>query len=126
MFALVTSGFWIPALTWFLTSFAVPAAVGWFYNLGYASGAKGGSGRGAGRNKGNNAAGGYEVDPLVFSIVKGLLTYVIYGQGVTFGGLISEEVVGRINGALYSGWKGVLVGSGVAGVTAVYDAVLRK
>ncbi|KAK4229611.1 hypothetical protein QBC38DRAFT_471725 [Podospora fimiseda] len=125
MFALVTSDFWIPALTWGFTSLVVPGLVGYFYNLSGVGGGQQSSGGGRGRPK-RGGSGGYEVDPLVFSLVKGILTYVVYAQGVTFGGLIGDETVGRINGALYSGWKGVLVGTGVAGLVSVYDAVLKK
>ncbi|KAK3995135.1 hypothetical protein QBC44DRAFT_321287 [Cladorrhinum sp. PSN332] len=119
MFALVTSSFWVPALTWAFTSLLVPGLVGYFYNLSGVQQQQRGK-RGGG--------GGYEVDPLVFSVVKAILTYVVYAQGVTFGGLIpgGDETVGRINGALYSGWKGVLVGTAVGGLVSVYDAVLRK
>ena len=57
---------------------------------------------------------------------KGLVTYVVYAQGVTLGGWIDADAVSRINMALYSGWKGVLVGAGVSGLAAVYDAALKK
>ncbi|KAK4191431.1 cytochrome P450 [Podospora australis] len=122
MFALVTSSFWIPALTWLLTSTILPAVFGYFFNLSLAA-----QQRPSGRRKsGGSGRTLYNVDPLTFSIVKALATYVVYAQGVTLGGWIDPVAVARINGALYSGWKGVLVGTGVAGVMGVYDAVLRK
>ncbi|KAK0635798.1 hypothetical protein B0T17DRAFT_485333 [Bombardia bombarda] len=142
MFALVTAEFWSPALTWALTSLVLPSLVGYFFNLSAASGGGGGvvasSGNGKGRPTRAAAAAAaaaaqqqekgpeYVVDPLAFSIAKAVATYVVYAQGVTFGGLISPVAVARINSALYSGWKGVLVGTAITGLTAVYDAVLRK
>lgn len=132
MFALVTAGFWGPALTWMLTSLIIPGVFGYFFNLSAAhTGGSPGAGTGGPRGRGRPATKPghqqeYTVDPLTFSLVKAVATYVVYAQGVTFGGLISPETVARINGALYSGWKGVLVGTAVAGVTAVYDAVLKK
>lgn len=119
MFALVTAAFWGPALTWAVTSVVLPGLGGYFFNLGAAHQGSGGRGRRGQREE-------YAVDPLMFSIVKALVTYVVYAQGVTFGGLVNPESVARINSALYSGWRGVLVGTAVSGVTAVYDAVLRK
>ena len=119
MFALLTAAFWGPALTWAATSVLLPALGGYFFNLGVAHQTAGGRGR-----KAKEAE--YAVDPLMFSIVKAVVTYVVYAQGVTFGGLVNPASVARINGALYSGWKGVLVGTAVSGVSAVYDAVLRK
>ncbi|KAL2139642.1 hypothetical protein VTI28DRAFT_4890 [Corynascus sepedonium] len=130
MFALVTAGFWVPVLTWALTSVILPSLGGYFFNLSSAAAsAHGHTGRTTRRS---STAGGaastveYTVDPVMFSIVKAVVTYVVYAQGVTFGGLIDPEAVSRINSALYSGWRGVLVGTAVSGVTAVYDAVLRK
>ncbi|KAK0708735.1 hypothetical protein B0T21DRAFT_376852 [Apiosordaria backusii] len=126
MFALVTASFWGPALTWFLTSFLLPSLFGYFFNLSVAHSSSGPSVATRGRPRKDAGQGEYAVDPLTFSIVKALATYVVYAQGVTFGGLIDPVNVGRINGAVYSGWKGVLVGTAVGGVVSFYDAVLRK
>ncbi len=123
MFALLTAAFWGPALTWAVTSVILPGVGGYFFNLGVAHQTAGG---GAGRGRKAAKEAEYAVDPLMFSIVKAVVTYVVYAQGVTFGGLVNPASVARINGALYSGWKGVLVGTAVSGVSAVYDAVLRK
>ena len=66
------------------------------------------------------------VDPLTYSIVKAVISFVVYGQGVTFGGWINPQSVDRINGAVYGGYKGVLVGAAITGVLSVYDAILKK
>ncbi|KAL2015955.1 hypothetical protein VTK56DRAFT_4511 [Thermocarpiscus australiensis] len=126
MFALLTAGFWAPALTWALTSVVLPSLFGYFFNFSAAHSGGGGGGGGRGSKQQAAAADLYAVDPLTFSIVKAVATYVVYAQGATFGGLISPESVDRINSALYSGWRGVLVGTAVSGLAAVYDAVLRK
>ncbi|KAK0671818.1 hypothetical protein QBC41DRAFT_218680 [Cercophora samala] len=125
MFALVTASFWGPALTWFLTSFLLPSLFGYFFNLSAAHSSSGPAVATRGRPR-KDAGQEYAVDPLTFSIVKALATYVVYAQGVTFGGLIDPVNVGRINGAVYSGWKGVLVGTAVGGLVSFYDAVLKK
>ncbi|KAK4121420.1 cytochrome P450 [Parathielavia appendiculata] len=128
MFALVTAGFWGPTLTWALTSVLLPSLAGYFFNLslGAAQAQSVGVSASGGRVVRRGGPVAYVVDPVMFSIVKAVVTYVVYAQGVTFWGLISLESVSRINSALYSGWRGVLVGTAVSGLTAVYDAVLRK
>ena len=54
------------------------------------------------------------------------MSYVVYAQGVTFGGLLNETSIERLNTAGYGGYKGVLVGTAVTGIVSIYDAVLRK
>ncbi|KAM7223407.1 hypothetical protein V8F06_001284 [Rhypophila decipiens] len=122
LFHLLTSDFWSLALTWTFTSFAFPALIGYFFNLSAGNSTTGGSG------KGRHRAGytEYVIDPLTFSLAKGIVTYVVYGQGASFNGWISPSVVREINNALYSGYKGVLVGSGVSTLAAIYDAALKK
>lgn len=132
MFALLTAAFWGPALTWALTSLVLPGLFGYFFNLSAAHSnsnhhrsPSSSSGRGGGSSsRGRHPE--YAVDPLTFSVVKAAATYMVYAQGVTFGGIISPDSVSRINSALYSGWRGVLAGTAVSGLAAVYDAVLRK
>lgn len=118
-FLLVTSEFWSAALTWTATSLVVPALFGYFINLSTASHTTG-----RGRPKLNAIE--YTVDPLTFSIVKALLTYVVYAQGATFGGLIDPFSAARINDAVYGGYAGVLVSTAVTALASLYDAVLRK
>jgi len=127
MFLLLTASFWSPALTWAFTSTLVPSLFGYFFNLSAASHPSGSSARGrATRSGGSHNHPDYAVDPLTFSIVKAVLTYVVYAQGVTFWGWIDDLSVARINSALYGGWKGAIVGAGITGLMSVYDAVLRK
>jgi len=127
MFRVLSSSFWYPVLTWLATSVVVPGVAGWIFNLSSAAASSqqassGGRGRPAPRSHQVD----YAVDPVTFSIVKALITYVVYAQGATFGGIISPETIARIDGAMYSGWRGVLAGTAITGITAVYDAVLKK
>ncbi|ROW08145.1 hypothetical protein VPNG_06884 [Cytospora leucostoma] len=118
MFLLLTSSFWGPTLLWALTSIIVPAFFGFYFNLGAAHAR---SGRGQ-----RVQAPDYAVDPLMFSVAKAVITYVVYQQGVTFGGWISPLAVARINSALYGGWKGVITGAVISGIASFYDAVLKR
>lgn len=125
MFALLTSAFWKPASAWALTSFILPSLVGYFVNLSAAHSHNNHHGRGRPASR-TSQQPEYVVDPLAFSVTKAIATYVVYAQGATLGGWIDPDAVARINSALYSGWKSVLVGTAVASLTSVYDAVLRK
>lgn len=120
MFLILTAGFWSPVLLYFATSLLIPAIAGYFFNLSAAN--HNHPGRGRARTSQPN----YSVDPLTFSIAKALITFVVYNQGVTFGGLVNELSVARINSALYGGWKGVVTDAAIVGITAFYDAVLKK
>ncbi|KAF9882184.1 hypothetical protein CkaCkLH20_00220 [Colletotrichum karsti] len=116
-FLFVTSSFWSPVTLWTLTSVLIPSLFGYFYNLSAASHPQG---------RGRTQTVEYNVDPLVFSIVKALISFVVYGQKVTFGGWISDNSIERINGALYGEWKGILTGAAITGLVSLYDAVLKK
>lgn len=113
---------WSPVLLCIATSIIIPSFIGYFFNLSAANY----NHLGCRRARARASRPGYTIDPLTFSIVKALITFVVYNQGVTFGGLVDELAVARINSALYGGWKGVVAGSAITGVTAIYDAVLKK
>lgn len=119
MFLLLTSSFWNPALLWAFTSVVVPAFFGFYFNLSAAHSQPG-------RGRRSSSQPENVVDPLTFSIAKAVITYVVYQQGVTFGGWVDQTSVARINSAVYGGWKGVIVGAAITGIASFYDAVLRK
>lgn len=119
MFLLLSSSFWSPTLTWIFTSVAVPSFMGYFFNLSATS-----TPPTRGRLRSNTAE--YVVDPLTFSIVKALISFVVYGQGVNFGGLLNDMSIVRLNNAIYGGYKGILTGTAITGLMSIYDAVLRK
>lgn len=120
IFQILTSTFWSPVLTWTATSLVLPSIFGYFYNLSAASRPTVRRGRSAA-----NAEPDYNVDPLVFSIIKALASFLVLGQRVTLG-LVETDSIDRINSALYGGWQGVLTGAAITGLVSVYDAVLRK
>ncbi|KAF4999091.1 hypothetical protein FGRMN_2706 [Fusarium graminum] len=119
MFLLLSSSFWSPVLTWLLTSVIVPSFAGYFFNLSATSPPPSRS-----RPRPNHAD--YVVDPLTFSIVKALISFVVYGQGVNFGGLLSDLSIMRLENAIYGGYKGILTGTAITALVSIYDAVLRK
>ncbi|KAI1211630.1 uncharacterized protein F4807DRAFT_458525 [Annulohypoxylon truncatum] len=118
MFLLLTSSFWSPALLWTFTSAILPSIAGYFVNLSVSSH----HGRVGRRSHAHDPV----VDPLSFSIAKALISYVVYHQGLTFGGWIDETSIARINTAIYGGYKGILTGTAITGILSIYDAVLKK
>jgi hypothetical protein len=112
LFLLLSNEFWGPFTLWICTSLLVPSLVAYFFNLT--------------RTPTTRSRTRYSIDPLTFNIVKGLLTFVIYGQDATLGGLVDLEHVARINSAFYGGYNSVLVGAGISILFTMYDAVLKK
>ncbi|KAI1738962.1 hypothetical protein F4680DRAFT_423468 [Xylaria scruposa] len=119
MFLLLTSSFWSPALLWAFTSTILPSVAGYFINMT--------TGTHQGRvTRRTPQVPDAVVDPLTFSIVKAIISFVVYGQGVTFGGWINEVSIARINSAIYGGYKGMLTDAAISGIFSIYDAVLKK
>jgi hypothetical protein len=116
LFLLLTSSFWGPATLWAFSSFLIPLAAAYFFNLTSKP-----------RTRSSHASHfNYSFDPLTFNIAKAVLTYVIFGQDVTFGGLVDLEYVARINAALYGGYKGILAGTSIGVLTTLYEAIVKK
>jgi len=115
LFLLLTSSFWGPATLWATTTLFIPLLASYFINL--SSKPRTRSSHGPTFN--------YTFDPLVFNIVKALLVFVVFGQDATFGGWIDLENVARINSALYGGYKGALVGTGIGTLVTLYDAIKK-
>jgi hypothetical protein len=111
----LTSSFWGPATLWTFTSILIPLFSAYFFNLTSKP-----------RSRSHSPHFNYTFDPLTFNIVKGLLQFVIYGQDVTFGGLVDLEYVARINSAVYGGWVGPLVGAGIGALVTIYEAIIKK
>jgi len=115
LFLLLTSSFWGPATLWAVTTIIVPLIAAYFFNL---------TSKPKSRSHSPNFA--YSFDPLTFNIVKALLLFVVFGQDVTFGGLVDLEYVARINSALYGGWQGALAGTGIGALVTIYEAIIKK
>ena len=115
MFLLLTSDFWGPTILWLVTTLFVPLIAAYFFNLTAKP-----------RSRSHAVNFNYNVDPMTFNIVKALMVYLVFGQDVTFGGRVDLESVARINEALYGGWQGALVGTGIGTIVTIYDALHKK
>ncbi|KAI9891187.1 MAG: hypothetical protein M1814_003030 [Vezdaea aestivalis] len=113
-FLLLTSAFWLPVTLWLTTSFIAPLAFAYFFNLSHKAKAS------------TRSSSAYKFDPLTFNIAKALVTYLVYGQGVKFGGIVGDDSPWRIITSVPGGYEGILIGAGIGALTSVYEAVLKK
>ncbi|KAF2456260.1 hypothetical protein BDY21DRAFT_386670 [Lineolata rhizophorae] len=129
-FLLVTSFFWAPSSLWAATSLLVPLLAAYFFNLSLkarpAAAAAAGGKAATATSASASAAAESKLDPLAFNVAKALVTYLVYAKGVRFGGLVSDETVGRVDGAVPGGYAGVLIGAGIGALGSLYAAVLKK
>ncbi|KAM0278356.1 hypothetical protein ACHAPQ_009746 [Fusarium lateritium] len=58
--------------------------------------------------------------------IKSLISFVINGQGVNFGGLLSDLHIIRFENTIYGGYKATLTGTAITGLMGIYDVALRK
>lgn len=115
-FEVLTSGFWAPTLLWTATSFALPALLAYFINLTLKKGSHGIK----------PSSKSYRADPLIYSVTKALITWLVYAQGVRFGGFVSDETVATVDKGLFGGYQSVLIGSSIGILVSLYEAALRK
>ena len=118
LFLLLTSAFWSPFSLWLSISLLLPLACAYFFNLTlkakHAHGTRGRSSQTA------------QIDPLIFNTAKALITWLVYSQGVKFGGLVGQETVAKVNGAVPGGYLGMMIGAGIGTLTSMYEAVLKN
>ncbi|KAK5713752.1 hypothetical protein LTR17_017519 [Elasticomyces elasticus] len=116
LFKLLTAEFWLPTLLYAMTSIFVPALFAYFFNL---------TTRNVNRHGATVSVARYTVDPLIFNVVKAILTYVVYGQLVGVNVLGAENVT-TVRDAMIGGHQGVLIGCYVCILANVYEAAQRK
>ena len=116
VFMLLTGRYWSTTLTWMTTSIFAPVLLAYFYNLTL---------REAKRGSAHVTVARYAADPLTYNIVKALMAWLVYGRAVTFG-VINLFAAERVDAALYGGYQGVLIGSGIGVLAALYEATQRK
>ncbi|KKA29025.1 hypothetical protein TD95_004047 [Thielaviopsis punctulata] len=111
--AALTCAFWGPVLSWLAVSMLAPLVLAFFFNLSSSSASS------------KRLRSKYAFDPLAFAIAKAVLSYVVFAQGATFN-VMNPLAIDRINAVVYGGWQGMLVGAGIIGLSAFYEAILAK
>lgn len=118
LFVLLEGAFWAPFSLWFLTCLVLPLISAYFINLSW----KASSGARRTRSASNLA----QFDPLTFNIVKALLVHVVFGNDFNFFGIYSRYAIGKVIDSVPGGGVGLLTGSAVGGVSALYEAILHR
>ncbi|KGO75771.1 hypothetical protein PITC_033550 [Penicillium italicum] len=118
LFVLLEVAFWAPLSLWFLTCLFLPLVSAYFINLSW----KASSGARRTRSAPNLA----QFDPLTFNIVKALLVHVVFGNDFNFFGIYSRFAIGKVIDSIPGGGVGLLTGSAVGGVSALYEAILHR
>ena len=116
LFRLVDPTFWVSSTLWATTSIFVPALFAYFYNLSTRDVKRGGA---------RVTVTRYRFDPLMFNVVKAIMTLIVYYSGYTFG-LFDSSAALLVNDAIFGGYRGILVGSYVGILAALYEAAQRK
>jgi len=116
-FILLTDIYWSTTLFWSITSFWLPLAASWTFNLTM---------RPVLRNGQTVHKPRWRCDPLTFNVVKGLLSWLVYSQGVRYFGLFADQTVLAVQRSMPAGYNGVMIGSLLGAIASLYDAAQRK
>jgi hypothetical protein len=114
--ALASTKFWAPTSLWVATSILLPALFGYIFNLTYHNPK---SGRRA-------ATPQKEIDPLMFSITKALLAYLVYSPGASMNLWFSPATVATVQDAVYGGYATMLIGATIGVLTSLADNLSYK
>jgi hypothetical protein len=115
LFQILEGDFWLPISLWFLVCFFLPLVASYFINLSASS-----RGR-ATRSKPPLA----QFDPLIFNIAKALLVHLVFGQEIHFG-LTTTYNIRKVKTAVLGGEQGMLTGTAIGAVGALYEAILHR
>ena len=118
-FKLLTAEFWTTSSLWFMTSLFLPYTFAYFFNLTLKA-------KHSPSKIHKKAAPEAQYDPLTYNISKALITWMVYSQGIRFGGLISDLSVYSLDQAIPGSHLTVLIGAGIGVLTSIYEAALRK
>ncbi|KXT17447.1 hypothetical protein AC579_5695 [Pseudocercospora musae] len=116
LFVLPSGFYWSRTLLFSATHVIVPWILAYFYNLTM---------RDVKRGHARVSVARYQTDPFTFNVVKGLLVWLVYGQGVSFG-FINHEVAEYVNDVIYGGATAMIVSSVIGATAALYEAAQRR
>ena len=103
--SLTSASLWAPFALWIITGVVIPLVLAFFCNV-----------------PSNNV----KVDPLTFSISRGLIAYIIYGNKVSVGGLLNRSLINQVNSAYPGRWVGMIIAASLGTVESIYHAILTQ
>lgn len=101
---LASSSLWAPFGLWLLTSVVAPLVLAFVFNFG----------------------GAAKLDSVNFWISRGLIAYVVYGNEVSIGGLLSPSLIQQVNSAYPGKWIGMIIAALLGGFESVYYSISSK
>ena len=116
LFVLLSGFYWSRTLLFSATNVILPWILAYFYNLTI---------RDVKRGNARVSVARYQADPFTFNVVKGLLVWLVYGQGVSFG-FINAKVAEDVDLAIYGGATAMIVSSVIGATAALYEAAQRR
>lgn len=123
LFVLLTTEFWGPFLTWLTTSVLMPLGNAYFFNL-TATAANVARSTKPYDPTASTTPEEYRTDPLTFAVTKALVAYLVHYKGFNFMGLLGDESLKIVGAGV--GKDTQLIGSGIAGLAAIWESILRK
>jgi len=124
LFAVVEPTFWAAFSLWSLTSLLVPLALAYFINIPLKT--MPGHGHATRRKAAIQEKPSLQFDPLVFNVAKALIAYIVYAGTPNGFGIYQHATVSAVNTAVYGGYAGMMTSAGIAGLIALYEAILKK
>lgn len=115
LFVLLSPSFWLPTLLWSATNIFIPLSFAYFYNLTVHT---------VKRNNARVRVVRYNYDPFTFNVVKSLVISTVYGAGVLHG-YVDDDIVAVVDGSQYGNFGGMLMGTYVCGLYALWEATQR-
>jgi len=115
LFQILEGDFWLPVSLWFLVCFFLPLVASYFINLSASS---------KGRITRSRPALA-QFDPLIFNIAKALLVHIVFSKEIHFG-LTTTYNIRKVKTAVLGGEQGLLTGTAIGAVGALYEAILHR
>lgn len=117
IFVFLTHHYWAPSLLWATMNFWTPLATGWLFNLSLKLKKKDGF---------EDYRPVYRIDPLMFSIAKALMSWMVYAQGNRLYGMFAEQTVQTVENAMPYGYSGAMIAAYIGIVTSIWDGIQNK
>jgi len=116
-FVLLTDIYWSTTLLWLFSSFLIPLAASWLFNLTL---------RPVVRHGVTEIKPRMRFDPMTFNVIKALLAWLVFSRGTRYFGLFSDETVDLVTQGMPAGYSGVMIGAFVGILASLYDAAQRR
>lgn len=124
VFAFITPDFWSPFSLFMVTTVFLPMIIAYFINYPLKSSTSHSYGT---RRASAQQEAAPAIDPFVFNVAKGLLSYLIFAAPSKSEVVpLSTNPIHKVNSGVYFGYHGLITSSIIGATVALYEAVLKK